>query len=60
MKLFDNKAFILCNVKLRSIVTLNHATVGGIPYTAHRPQITPPPLSFTFVTLCFYAYFRLG
>ena len=30
---------------------------GGIPYTAHGAQITPPPL---FLIFCFYAYFRLG
>ena len=33
-------------------------SIGGIPYTAHGGQITPPPLFLSFV--CFYAYFRLG
>ncbi len=33
--------------------------IGGIPYTAHGAQITPPPLTFDFdLFFCFNAYYR--
>ncbi len=34
--------------------------LGGIPYTAHGVQITPPPCFLFVLFFCFYTYSRLG
>ncbi len=52
IRIVKNKLSIIINI------TRTYKSFGGIPYTAHEAQITPPPLFFIFKLI--FGLVRLG
>ena len=56
----ESVTVLLCVWLQKFTNTVRVINIGGILYTAHGAQITPPPLLLIFVYFCFHAYIRLG